>query len=188
MKNATSCHLLDRAFQKHYYYLSYLEPDPKFFAESIRSSKRERIEQRERQKEEKRLTKEQGNGEEKKQKTYAKTPLEVIVQYNQLDLIMQPIFQRLLLVKWNLFVKWGSWALVSLNSFYTLILTFLRIFIPCGEKHEYYDPLSSNWWRLELELIALMLTGYFISMVSFPLVPVLERTNMNELFFSGLMI
>ena len=176
------------AFQKHFYYLSYLEPEPKFLAESIPSSKRERIEQRERQKEEKRLTKEQGNGKEKKQKTYAKTPLEIIVQYNQLDLIMHPVFQRLLLVKWNLFAKWGSWALVSLNLFYTLILTFLGIFIPCGEKHKYYDPLSSNWWCLVLELIALMLTGYFIFMVSFPLVPVLERTNMNELFFSGLMM
>ena len=133
------------AFQKHYYYLSYLEPNPKFLAESILSSKRERIEQRERQKEEKRLTKEQGNGKKMKQKTYAKTPLEIIVQYNQLDLIMHPVFQRLLLVKWDLSAKWGSWALVSINLFYSLISTFLGIFIPCGQKHKYYDPLSSNW-------------------------------------------
>ena len=124
LKNATSCHLLDRAFQKHYYYLSYLWPDPRFLAESIPSSKRERIEQRERQKEEKWLTKEQGNGKEKKQKTYDKTPLEIIVQYNQLDLIMHPVFQRLLLVKWNLFAKWGSWALVSLNLFIPLYWHF----------------------------------------------------------------
>ena len=134
------------------------------------------------------MTKEQGNGKEKKQKTYDKTPLEIIVQYNQLDLIMHPVFQRLLFVKWNLFAKWGSWALVSLNLFYTLILTFLGIFIACGEKHKYYDLLSSNWWCLVLELIALMLTGYFIFMVSFPLVSVLERTNLNKLFFSGLII
>ena len=134
------------------------------------------------------MTKEQGNGKEKKQKTYDKTPSEIIVRYNQLDLIMHPVFQRLLLVKWNLFAKWGSWALVSLNLFYTLILTLLGIFIPFGEKHKYYDPLSSNWWCLVLELIALMLTGYFIFMVSFPLVPVLEGTNLNELFFSGLII
>ena len=166
--------LLDRAFRKHYYYLSYLEPDPKFSAEAIPADKRERKEQKERQKEEKRLIKEQGNEKGKKQKTYAKTPLEIIVQYNQLDLIMHPVFQRLLLVKWNLFAKRGSWALVLLNLFYTLIWTFLGMFIPRGENLRYYDPLSSNWWRLVLELIGLMLTGYFIFMVSFQLVHVLE--------------
>ena len=103
---------------------------PKFLTEAIPSSKRERKEQKERQKEEKWLTKEQGNA---KGKTCVKTPLEIIVPYNQLDLIMHPIFQRLLLAKWNLFVKRGSWALVLFNLFYTLIWTFLRIFIPRGE-------------------------------------------------------
>ena len=151
-----------------------MEPDPKFLAEAIPADKRERKEQKERQKEEKRLIKEQGNEKGKKQKTYAKTPLEIIVQYNQLDLIMHPVFQRLLLVKWNLFAKRGSWALVLLNLFYTLIWTFLGMFIPRGENLRYYDPLSSNWWRLVLELIGLMLTGYFIFMVSFQLVQVLE--------------
>ena len=43
-------HLLNKAFRKHYYYLSYLEPDPKFLAEPIPSSKRERKEQKERKK------------------------------------------------------------------------------------------------------------------------------------------
>ena len=54
-------HLLDRAFRKHYSYLSYLEPDPNFLAEAIPADERERKEQKERQKEEKRLIKEQGN-------------------------------------------------------------------------------------------------------------------------------
>jgi len=156
-------HLLDRAFRKHYYYLSYLEPDPKFLAQAIPDSKRERKEQKERMKEEKRLMKEAGK-KGKKEKTYAKTPLEVIVQYNQLDLVMHPVFQRLLHVKWNLFAKWGSWLMVLLNLFYTLIWTFLGIFIPRGEKLIYYDPISENWWRLVLELIGLCLTGYFIFM------------------------
>lgn len=69
-------HLLDRAFRKHYYYLSYLEPDPLFLAPPIPDSKRERREQKERQKEEKKLMKEKGK-KVKKEKTYAKTPLEV---------------------------------------------------------------------------------------------------------------
>lgn len=72
-------HLLDRAFRKHYYYLSYLERDPKFLANPIPESKREQKEQKEREKEEKKLMKEAGGKVKKKEKTYAKTPLEVCV-------------------------------------------------------------------------------------------------------------
>jgi len=74
---AEQFHLLDRAFRKHYYYLSFLEPDPNFLLPPIPTSKRERREQKENQKEEKRLMKEQGKKVKKKAKTYAKTPLEV---------------------------------------------------------------------------------------------------------------
>ena len=84
----------------------------------------------------------------------------MIVQYNQLDLVMHPVFQRLLYVKWNLFGKWGSSLNVLLNLFYTLIWTVLGILIP--RDRNYYSPMSENWWRLVLELIGLLLTGYFI--------------------------
>ena len=75
---AEQFHLLDRAFRKHYYYLSYLEPDPLFLAPPIPTSKRERRELKENKKDEKRLMKEQGKKMKKREKTYAKTPLEVI--------------------------------------------------------------------------------------------------------------
>jgi len=70
-------HLLDLAFRKHYYYLSYLEPDPNFIVDYIPESKRERREQVERKKAEKRLLKDSGQRMSKKEKSYAKTPLEV---------------------------------------------------------------------------------------------------------------
>ena len=76
-------HLLDRAFRKHYYYLSYLEPDPKFLAEAIPASKRERKEQKERQKEEKRLMKEQGNGKGKNLKSKMLETLVFCVDHQQ---------------------------------------------------------------------------------------------------------
>eukprot|EP00111_Clytia_hemisphaerica_P008770 TCONS_00025648-protein len=159
---AEQFHLLDRAFRKHYYYLSYIEPDPLFLLPPIPTSKRERREQKENQKEEKRLMKEQGKKAKKREKTYAKTPLEVIVQFNQLDMVMHPVFQRLLHVKWGLFGKFGSLINVSINLVYTLIWTFLGIFLP--KDHVYYTPMSSMWWRLVLELIAVSLTCYFIYM------------------------
>ena len=70
-------HLLDLAFRKHYYYLSYLEPDPNYMIDYIPESKRERLEQKERRKAEKRLLKDSGQRVLKKEKSYAKTPLEV---------------------------------------------------------------------------------------------------------------
>lgn len=70
-------HLLDLAFRKHYYYLSYLEPDPNFLVEYIPEEKRERKELEERKKAEKKLIKNSGQKIVKKEKSYAKTPLEV---------------------------------------------------------------------------------------------------------------
>ena len=78
---------------------------------------------------------------------------------------MHPVIQRLLHVKWNLFGKWGTIGLVAVNLFYTLIWTVLGILLP-RHGESYYTPLSSNWWRLLLEIIGLLLTAYFIYTVS----------------------
>lgn len=187
-------HQLDLAFRKHYYYLSYLEPDPNFLVEYIPEEKRERKELKERKKAEKKLLKNAGQKIIKKEKSYAKTPLEVtlyfssdyiltksrllsllihsfilintqvIVQYDQMDIIMHPVFQRLLYVKWNLFGKRGSAKMLCLNFFYTVIWTILGILIP--RDHRYYTPFADNWWRLILEMCGVSMTIYFIFMVS----------------------
>ncbi len=120
-----------------------------------------REEMKSRAKAERQLLKEQGLGVKKKPKTYAKTPLEVVIQYNQLDLIMHPVFQRLLFVKWQQFGKKGSLKLMFLNLFYTLIWTILGILIP-REGENFYTPLKTQWWRIILEFIAVSLTVYFL--------------------------
>ncbi len=70
-------HYVDRAFRKHYFYLSYLEKDPKYLAEPRPKSNREIREKKEREKEAKRILKEKGMKKPKKEKTYAKVPIEV---------------------------------------------------------------------------------------------------------------
>ena len=77
---------------------------------------------------------------------------------------MHPVFQKLLDVKWKLFGKWGTFQFVAINLLYTLIWTVLGILLP-REGENYYTPLSSNWWRLLLEIIGVLLTVYFISTV-----------------------
>ena len=73
---------------------------------------------------------------------------------------MHSVFQRLLKVKWDLFGKKGVAILVSINLIYTLIWTFLGIFNPRDGK--YYDPISSNLWRIFLEFVGIMMTIYFL--------------------------
>ena len=86
------------------------------------------------------------------------------MQYDQLDIIMHPVFQRLLHVKWNLFGKRGSAKMLALNFLYTLIWTVLGIMIP--RDHVYYQPFRDNWWRPVLEVLGVSMTIYFIFMVS----------------------
>ena len=78
---------------------------------------------------------------------------------------MHPVFQKLLDVKWDLFGKWGTFGLVAINLIYTLIWTILGILLP-RHGENYYTPMSSNWWRMLLELFGLLLTVYFIYSVS----------------------
>ena len=70
-------HIIDRAFRKHFFYLSYLEPDPKFLPEELPEEKSQLRNFQKRKREEKKERKETGQKNLKKLKSYAKTPLEV---------------------------------------------------------------------------------------------------------------
>lgn len=124
MEAVEQFHVRDTAFRKQYYYLAQLETDPAFLLDKIPEKRSERRQLKSKEKAERALVKEQGlPPARKKAKTYARSPLEVIVQYQQFDLIMHPVFQRLLSVKWRLFGKRGSIQMLALNFFYTLLWT-----------------------------------------------------------------
>ena len=88
---------------------------------------------------------------------------QVIVQYDQLDIIMHPVFQRLLHVKWNLFGKRGSAKILALNFLLTIIWTVLGIFLP--RDFHYYLPLAENWWRPTMEALGILIIVQLIKMV-----------------------
>lgn len=73
-------HNIDRAFRKHYFYLSFLEKDIKYLPAPEPATSREKREKREREKEQKRMMKEKGIKKGKKEKTFAKVPIEVSVE------------------------------------------------------------------------------------------------------------
>lgn len=94
----------------------------------------------------------------------AKTPLEEVVRYKQMDLIMHPVFRRLIQVKWDYFGKTGSIIQVFVQLLYCLIWTVLGITLPrtSASSWSYYDPPSKFWWRIVLESLAVSVTALFI--------------------------
>ena len=70
-------HIIDRAFRKHYFYLSYLERDSKYLEDPEPVKKREKQEKKQRQNEYKKEMKEKGMKMPMPKKTFAKLPIEV---------------------------------------------------------------------------------------------------------------
>ena len=87
----------------------------------------------------------------------AKTPLEVAVLHNQSELLLHPVFQRLINVKWEKCGKIRAWRDLLLNVFYAIFWTILSV---TQAKHpsDHYNPLDEKWWRILLEIIVFLLT------------------------------
>lgn len=94
----------------------------------------------------------------------AKTPLEQVVRFKQMDLIMHPVFQRLIQVKWRYFGKTGSIIHLSLHLLFCLLWTIIGITLPrtAATSWSYYNPPSKFWWRIVLESLAVSITALFI--------------------------
>ena len=93
----------------------------------------------------------------KEQKTPARTPLEIAVQNERFNVILHPVMQRLIGVKWQMYGKWGAIFDLVINLFYTMLWTVLGITLP---KHgrDLYLPLGANSWRLTIGIIVILLT------------------------------
>ncbi|XP_056378709.1 uncharacterized protein LOC130274414 isoform X2 [Hyla sarda] len=92
--------------------------------------------------------------------TQAKLPLEVIVQSRQLDIIMHPVIQKLIEVKWKFFGRKNICIMLSLNLLFILTWTALGIAssLPRPEAAPYKFP--EDVWRIIIICIALGLTLY----------------------------
>ncbi|XP_071835880.1 uncharacterized protein [Apostichopus japonicus] len=79
-----------------------------------------------------------------------KTAMSVIVQFNQLELIMHPVIQRLIDIKWRKFGKWGICKQVVLNLIFIFLWTGLAVSLD--------SDLRKDYFKLAISCVAVLLT------------------------------
>ncbi|XP_046863992.1 transient receptor potential cation channel subfamily V member 6-like [Xenia sp. Carnegie-2017] len=87
----------------------------------------------------------------------ARTPLEVAIQRQQFDIVMHPVMQRLVYMKWKKFGKRGAWLDLATNLLFSILWTILGVTLP-NNANELYEPISKRWWRLLLAILVMLLT------------------------------
>ncbi|XP_069813214.1 transient receptor potential channel pyrexia-like isoform X2 [Dendropsophus ebraccatus] len=94
--------------------------------------------------------------------TQAKSPLEVIVQSRQLDIIMHPVIQKLIEVKWRFFGRKNICIMLSLNLLFIISWTALGIASSLIRPEDAPYKFPEDAWRIIVICIALGLTLYQI--------------------------
>ena len=91
-----------------------------------------------------------------KNRSVLTSPVNTVVEMNCFELVMHPIFQRLIEVKWQFFGM-RAWLGIFLNVLLSVAYTVLGITHP-NNIENYYFPLSANGWRIPLEALVVILT------------------------------
>eukprot|EP00062_Callorhinchus_milii_P017712 gi/632970450/ref/XP_007901656.1/ PREDICTED: transient receptor potential channel pyrexia-like [Callorhinchus milii] len=92
-----------------------------------------------------------------------KSFLEVIVQYRQLDLIMHPVVQKLIEIKWKHFGMRGVTIHLTLNILFIISWTILGIASTLTGINQQRYKLPEDWWKILVALVAVGLTLYQIT-------------------------
>ena len=87
---------------------------------------------------------------------FAPSPLQAVSQSNCLELIMHPIFQRLIDVKWRYF-RAEAWLDILPNVLMAILYTILACSVPQNVDN-FYIPLSKNWWKIVIAIVFLAIT------------------------------
>ncbi|KAM9700104.1 uncharacterized protein ACNS7B_003338 isoform 2-T2 [Menidia menidia] len=87
-----------------------------------------------------------------------RSPLQVVVQEGKLDLIMNPVFLKLIEVKWKLHGRLGAWLLLALNFLFNISWTTVAISVSVHRESPDRYIFPQDWWRVVLVMLALLLT------------------------------
>ncbi|XP_073337596.1 uncharacterized protein [Pagrus major] len=83
--------------------------------------------------------------------------LEVVVQEGKLDLIMNPVFLKLIQVKWKLYGRLGASLLLILNFLFNVAWTTVAVSVSVHRDSPDRYVLPQDWWRVLLMVLALLL-------------------------------
>ena len=93
-----------------------------------------------------------------KHSTSAPSPLQAAVESNCFELLMHPIVQSLIDVKWKRLGRKGAWVDIFPNLLLTILYTVIGVIYPTDVTN-YYQPLATNFWRLILDFVVVLLTA-----------------------------
>ncbi|XP_077991605.1 uncharacterized protein LOC144445836 [Glandiceps talaboti] len=89
------------------------------------------------------------------EKKAVRTPMQVVVQYKQLELIIHPVFQELIRIKWLKYGRFGAWKQTILNFIFIMLWTVIGTTLPVDSDN--YD-FPADIWRVVLSSIAVAFT------------------------------
>ncbi|XP_071503565.1 uncharacterized protein [Diadema antillarum] len=89
---------------------------------------------------------------------YARTVLQSIVDFNQLELIVHPVIRKLVEVKWTRFGRFGAYKQLAFNLLFILMWTVLALSLDTPFRF----VLPADIWRLVLEISGVLLTLFQI--------------------------
>ena len=90
---------------------------------------------------------------------------QMVLQEKQMNLLLHPVFRRLLQVKWENFARTKHMCHLLSQFFFVLIWSVVAITTPAKSVSEFDQPLGKVWWRMVLESIAVLMTLFFIIQV-----------------------
>ena len=85
------------------------------------------------------------------------------VEFQHFDLIMHPVFRKLIDVKWSKFAKKRCLLQVAQQFLFVILWTIVGVTLP--RDYKYYKPISDRWWNITLESIVLIWTAYYVTVV-----------------------
>ncbi|XP_022090577.1 uncharacterized protein LOC110979250 isoform X2 [Acanthaster planci] len=88
----------------------------------------------------------------------SRSALQVIVQFHQLELILHPVVQRLMEIKWKKFGWWGAILQVLVNLAFILLWSVIAVTLRPSERM----TLPNDIWRIAIWALALLITCYMI--------------------------
>lgn len=80
------------------------------------------------------------------------------MRQEKLDLIMHPVFLKLIQVKWKLYGRLGAWLLLILNFLFIVSWTAVAISVSVRQDLPQRYVFPKDWWRVLLVVLALLFT------------------------------